>query len=138
MSRWFWVALWALTLVACGLLSSQPRSARPSRPAAQAAAPECPREEDVAALTTELERCRADSRAEPSPRTKVLRRTRLVQTPGAPRRCGGDGPTIMHVPTRECAKGMLCLDAKAQRLLTLNLAAYEAWIRKVQACESAP
>jgi len=33
---------------------------------------------------------------------------------------------------------MVCLDAKAQRLLTLNLAAYEAWVRKVHACESAP
>lgn len=138
MSRWFWLGMWAATLVACGLLSSQPGSSRQSSPAVTASTPECPREEDVAALTRELDQCRAETRAAGSPVAKVVRRTRLVQTPGPPRRCGGDGPTIVHVPTRECLKGTVCLDEKAQRALALNLAAYEAWVRKVQACESAP
>ncbi|MFZ5786472.1 MAG: hypothetical protein ACOY3Y_08515 [Acidobacteriota bacterium] len=138
MSRWYWPALWAATLVACSLLSSQPRGGAPSHPVAPAAAAECPREEDVAELTRALDECRARATAAVSPAAKVARRTRLVPTPGPPRRCGGDGPTIVHVPTRECVKGMVCFDAKAQRLLTLNLAAYEAWIRKVQACENAP
>jgi len=138
MSRWYWPALWAATLVACGLLSSQPRGSRQSSPAVAASTPECPREDDVAELTRELDECRAETKATVSPVAKVVRRTRLVQTPGPPRRCGGDGPTIVHVPARECMKGMLCLDAKAQRLLTLNLAAYEAWVRKVQGCEGEP
>lgn len=138
MSRWYWPALWAATLVACGLLGSQPRSSQPSRPAGPDPAAECPREEDVAALTRELDHCRAETRPAGSPVAKVVRRTRLVHTEGPPRRCGGNGPKIVHVPTRECAKGMVCLDDKAQRALTLNLAAYEAWVRKVQACEEVP
>jgi len=132
-SRWLWPVLWAATLVACGLLSSQPRGSRQSSPAIPVPAAECPREEDVAELTRALDQCRAEKAP---PATRVLRRTRVVQTQAPPRRCGGDGPKLVHVPTRECVKGMVCLDAKAQRLLTLNLAAYEAWVRKVQACES--
>ena len=138
MIRWFWPVLWAATLVACGLLNSPPRGSRQTSSTVPVLAAECPREEDVAELTRALDRCRAETRAAASPAAKVVRRPRLVQTPGPPRRCGGDGPTVVHVPTRECMKGMVCLDAKAQRLLTLNLAAYEAWVRKVQACEAAP
>lgn len=138
MTRWFWPALWAVTLVACGLLSTRPHGSRPSRAVVPVRPERCPREDDVAALTRALEECRAEAQEAAPSGTKVLRRTRIVQTPGPPRRCGGEGPKIVHVPTRECTKGMVCLDAKAQRMLTLNLAAYEAWVRKVQGCESAP
>ena len=131
MSRWYWPALWAATLVACGLLGSQPRGSRQSSPAMPVPAVECPREEVVAELTRELDECRAKAKAAAPPGTRVLRRTRVAHAEGPPRRCGGDGPKIVHVPTRECVKGMVCLDAKAQRALTLNLAAYEGWVRKV-------
>ncbi len=138
MSRWFWPALLVLALVACGLLGSQPRSGRQSTPAVPAGSKECSHETVVVELTRELDRCREEARTSAGTRTAAHKRTRVVRAPGPPRRCGGEGPKIVHVPTRECMKGMVCLDEKAQRALALNIAAYEAWVRKVQSCESAP
>ena len=61
--------------------------------------------------------------------------TKTVSVPGPPKRCGGERPKIMPVPQSECQSGMVCLDDKGQRALAINLAAYEAWVNKVIACE---
>lgn len=50
-------------------------------------------------------------------------------------RCDVDAPEIAPVVATKCAAGQSCLDASAQRALAKNLAAYEGYVRRVQACE---
>lgn len=134
MKKWLGLALGAASLVACGFLRPHANDGRARPPVRNSAPDGCPREEVVIELNGELDECRAELET----RTDVRTRTRVVQRAGPPRRCGGEGPTIVHVPTSECVRGMTCLDDRGQRALALNLAAYEAWVRKVQACENAP
>lgn len=115
--------------LACGHLLGRgdPVVAAPTVPDAGPCAP-CP---STVALTQDLSACEA--------RAEVLETSppeRRVVVQGAAKRCGGEGPVIAPVATTECASGMTCLDASAQRALVKNLAAYEAWVRKVQECEA--
>jgi hypothetical protein len=97
---------------------------------------ECERNDDAVAA------CKADlaemAESLHEARSNVRTRTRVVEASGPPRKCGGDAPKITDVPTAACAPGMVCLDARSQRALAVNLAAYEAYVRKVRACESEP
>lgn len=138
MKRWLGVALGAASLVACGLLRPHAGDGRATLPVENSAQDGCPREEVLTELSRQLDECKAEVQTLVETRTEVRTRTRVVQREGPPRQCGGEGPTIVHVPTSECAAGMTCLDETGQRALALNLAAYEAWVRRVQACESAP
>ena len=137
-------ALWLVAVVttpvglmACGRLLS-------SKPAKQAAKPVgCPpcRSRSCDAITAEaiVERDACQAKLETKEPAKVHVQRRTVEVPveveGPPRKCGGEAPKIVGVPSAECAPGMLCLDTKGQLALAANLALYEKWVARVVACE---
>lgn len=124
--RWHLAAL--VALLSCGVIGSGGDSRPKAKPAP---VPKCVHDEhSTIELVTQLEACEAAAKQAPPPAVVV---TKLVQA--GPKQCAGSPPSIAPVDTSECAPGMVCLDAKAQRALARNLAEYESWTRRVMACE---
>ena len=126
------------SIVACGHLlfdSKPPLAPTSDEPHCAVPPPTC------SALLLELHRCeavtarqtKALAAAQEPPAAAAHPRARIIAGPA--RKCAGDAPVLKPVAVTECKRGLTCLDAKAQRALTINLAAWEAFYRRVQECE---
>ena len=140
----------ALAVVSLGLgrcYSSPPGHVPPEEGSGTATGSAKPRQgvSSTVMLTQDLEACEAQLEemnstmgAKPSgnygAEDKVRVKVKVVHD-GDPKKCAGAPPPIEAVASTECQEGMVCLDDKAQRALAKNLAAYEAWVAKVTACE---
>jgi hypothetical protein len=128
------IAIAAVTLAQCAS-ASRPVIAADQRPDATDAGVD-----HDAALAAELDTCRAELAAGAGAGSAVVAKVaprvevKVVHN-GTPKKCAVEPPAIAPVATAECEPGMTCLDDKAQRQLAKNMAAYEHWVAKVQACE---
>ena len=143
-------ATWALftlfVMLSCGSWFTPPRSTSPGKsatPALASASTGCPRQQVVLDLIADLEQCEAavtvcdmadakaassqQGQAQAQVREKVVYKTK---------QCADEGPVLEPVNTTKCADGQLCLDDKAQLAYARNQMAVEAWIKRVNECES--
>jgi hypothetical protein len=133
-------------MLSCGTLFSSKGDfhATPEAPkAATASAATCPQQQTVIDLIADLEKCEAQVKA-CAPSTTTIREEGATGEE-APRphvvvryetkACADAGPVIEPVPSTKCLNGQLCLDDEGQRILAKNIAAYEAWVKRVKECE---
>lgn len=134
-------------MLSCGTLFSSkgdfhatpeaPKAATPS--AATTSVATCPQQQTVIDMIADLEKCEAQVKAYTPPTTtsapdEDTHRPHVVVRYET-KACADAGPVIEPVPSTKCLNGQLCLDDEGQRILAKNIAAYEAWVKRVKECE---
>lgn len=110
----------------------QPASVPASSPIS-APCPSC--DGEIAEVLIERDTCQAKLKTVTRTRVERQVETKVVEKQLPPKRCADAGPEILPIDTIPCQKGMTCLDTAGQARLAANLAAYNAWIERVKACE---